>query len=313
MLVFYDVSDFVGGAFAELALKQPLLRAVPTLEDVFAKGTKPTEPSELENAVAEKLARDETLDLARFVLARLVPKPEATEYQLEVRRPGSVLFVAKPELQKRFEAFLVGQRMTTQVVDMQVRYVEGALADFAPLGVTPESGPKALTLRPEEIDRALRASEGVNVLNSPRILSRPLERATISVFDESLYVQDWKVETVVPGPKEIAVPLLGKLQVGQEITLRAAELAKGEITLRFALRRSSLVALRSSERRLEGAGNPIVEFTLPEIETTTLSADGLVANGGTLAFLARTLEGSQAAKDGRELLVLVTARLADDK
>ncbi|MBK7875661.1 MAG: hypothetical protein IPJ77_07910 [Planctomycetes bacterium] len=311
VLVVYDVRDLVGGAEAELAPVDRRPGALPLLDGLFVKSVEDAlkgAGSDLDRAAAKQAARASTLDLARFVLARLAPKPEASDFQLECPSPGSIALVAKPELQKRFEAFVVEQRASASVVDLQVRYVEGTLADFAPLGVTRESGPKALSMSPEELDRGLRSGR-FDVIAAPRLLSHPLQRASISVFDESKYVQDWTVEKVVPGPKEIAVPVLGTLRVGQEIAVRAAVLAKGDIALQLAVERSQLVALRNVPTTLKGAGNPVVEIALPEVETTRVSADGLVANGGTLAFLVCDPQGGAEAKDARELLVLVTARL----
>lgn len=308
VLVVYDVHELVGGAEAELAPVDRRPGALPLLDGLFVKDAGKGATSDLDRAAAKQVARASTLDLARFVLARLAPKPEAGDYQLECPSPGSIALVAKPELQKRFEAFVGEQRTSASVVDLQVRYVEGALADFAPLGVTRESSPKALAMTSEELDRALQSGR-LDVLGAPRLLSRPLQRASISVFDESKYVQDWTVEKVVPGPKEIAVPVLGTLRVGQEIAVRAAVLAKDSIALQLAVERSQLVALRNVPTTLKGAGNPVVEIALPEVETTRVSADGLVANGGTLAFLASDLQGGAEAKDGRQLLVLVTARV----
>lgn len=313
VLVVYDVRELVGGAEAELSPDQQTFGTLLTLDRLFGKDAKASATSELDRAAAKKAARDQTLDLARFVLARLAPVPEGGDYQLEVPVPGSIALVAKPDLQERFGTFVTGQRDSTKVVDLEVRYVEGALGDFAPLGVTRASGPRALDLSPEQLDHALRASGRLNVLNAPRLRSHPLQRATVSVFDESKYVQDWRVETVVPGPKEIAVPVLGTLRVGQEISVRAAVLAKGEIMLQLAVERSKLAHLRTVETKLKGAGDPVVEIALPEIEITKVSADGLVANGGTLAFLAQDVLAGTDSGYGRELLVLVTARVADAK
>lgn len=307
VLALYEVRDLVGGSEAELA---PDSGALPLLGDLFVRRNA-AESGDDAAAQAREAARKQTLELGRFVLARLAPKPDASEYQLEVPAPGSLALVAKPELHQRFKAFVQDQRESPLLVDLQVRWIEGSLAEFAALGVTRESGPKALETSAEELDRTL-ASGRFDTLSAPRLLSHPLQRASISVMDESKYVQDWKVEKVLPGPKEIAVPVLGTLRIGQTATVRSAVLAKGDVALELAVERSKLAALRTVETQVRGAGDPRLEIALPEVQTTRVTASGLVANGGTLAFLVQDASGVTQTKDGRELLVLVTARVRSE-
>lgn len=307
VLVLHDVRDLVGGSEAELAAEPA---GIPTLGEAFERAEKSQAASELDRASERQRARDRTLELGRFVLARLSPAPSTSDYQLEVTTPGSIALVARPDLQKRFETFVAEQRASTKVVDLAVRYVEGELADLERLGVTRDSGPRVLAQSAEEIDRLVRSNGRLSMLGAPRLLARPLQQARVSVLDETKYVQDWAVEKVLPGPKEIAVPVIGTLRIGQEVSLRAAVRADG-IALQLAVDRSTLAALRTHELRLKGAGDPLVEIALPEVAHTRVSADALVADGGTLAFLAQRPKGDSPAAQARELLVIVTAKLVD--
>ncbi len=120
------------------------------------------------------------------------------------------------------------------------------------------------------------------------------------------YVKDWRLETVEPGPREIAVPTIESVFDGIEATSRAVPLAADRFGLELSFESSKLE--RPIPVLTAGASDPTggrLEIALPKVNKVKLDTKVVLADGASLLLVTASSE------EGREVAVAVTLRHVD--
>jgi type II secretory pathway component GspD/PulD (secretin) len=152
------------------------------------------------------------------------------------------------------------------------------------------------------VDR-LKNHEGVNLMNSPRLLVHPRAQASMSVGDSVSYVADWRLEIVEPGPQSVPVPTIENVFDGTMIECCAVPLDEGVYGLELKFTSSHLVRPIPTKKIRIGSGEgKEVEVGLPELKKIGVDTRVSLADGASL------LLGVLSAEEGREVVVTVTLR-----
>lgn len=122
------------------------------------------------------------------------------------------------------------------------------------------------------------------------------------VGEEHPYVRDWDVK-VLPGGREVLVPLLDVLREGHSLRVTAAPLASGSIALELHLTCRRLIALRPFTTTLHEKHE--VDLDLPETRDVTFRGAFHLPRGETLLLLSPDAGETKA-------LVLLSARRAPE-
>ena len=168
-----------------------------------------------------------TGDFGEFLERWMKPSFDATFDRLEVVAPGRLSLVATEAQLDWADRFCRLQRIETDLVFVQIHIIGGAPGTLKSLGL--DAGTKMLQ-KPAELESFLATAKSLNAADlsiCPRLLTRARQKATMSTGESISYVKDWRMETVEPGPRDIAVPTIGTVFSGDEFEATALPIDQG--------------------------------------------------------------------------------------
>jgi hypothetical protein len=123
----------------------------------------------------------------------------------------------------------------------------------------------------------------------------------MSTGESISYVKDWRMETVEPGPRDIAVPTIGNLFNGHEIEATALPIEQDTYGLDLNFTTSKVERpLPTKKMRIGSGEGQEVEVASPVSHQVTLKTRISLADGGSVVF------GMMSNDEHREVAVAVT-------
>src|SRR5260221_11679908 len=220
------------------------------------------------------------------ILERWMKPPfDVAADHLEVVAPGRVSLVATEAQLDWADRFCRLQRAETDLVFVQIHIIEGAPGMLKSLGV--DAGTKTLG-RPAELESLLAQAKNLNAVDMsvcPRLLTRARQQATMSTGESISYVKDWRMETVEPGPRDIAVPTIGNPFRGHEIEATPLPIERGMYGLDLKFTTSKVERpLPTKKLRIGSGAGQEVEVALPVSQQVSLKTRISLAEGGSVVF-----------------------------
>jgi hypothetical protein len=229
------------------------------------------------------------------------PSFDAAADHIEVVAPGRVSLVATEAQLDWADRFCRLQRSETDLVFVQIHIIEGAPGMLKSLGV--DAGTKTLQ-RPAELESLLAQAKNlasVDMSVCPRLMIRARQQARMSTGESISYVKDWRMETVEPGPRDIAVPTIGNLFNGHEIEATALPIEQDTYGLDLNFTTSKVERpLPTKKMRIGSGEGQEVEVASPVSHQVTLKTRISLADGGSVVF------GMMSNDEHREVAVAVT-------
>ena len=217
-------------------------------------------------------------------------------------KAGTLVANLRPSQQDWVEQFLTGLRTFDGTIEIHARIFS------APSGVLREwqLTPSAVLATPAEIaalDERIRADGRFEQLNAPTLQVLPCQRANIAVTNRVSFVQDWTVEIVEPGGREIADPQIAVIDEGVSLEARATPLADGTLGIELKVQQAEVERpIRTEKVRIGSSSPQDVELALPAVSTQRFNTRLRLADGAGAVLVGA------GTRDGTELAVVVTAR-----
>jgi hypothetical protein len=219
----------------------------------------------------------------------------------DVVAPGRLSLLANEAQLEWADRFCRLQRTETDLVFVQIHVIEGESGTLKVLGL--DVGKKILE-RPADLESFLAKAKNLNAINMsvcPRLLTRSRQKASLYTGDSISYVKDWRLETVEPGPREIAVPTIGTLFNGLAIEATAFPIEKDVFGLELTFKTTKVERPIPVKNMRIGTGEgQEVEVGLPTVDSVSGGTRVALANGASLVF--GTVSGDQS----REVIVAVS-------
>lgn len=224
---------------------------------------------------------------------------ESTE-RLECKT-GTLVAHLMPTQHAWIDSFLRRLRDFNGYVEVETRIVEAAPAVFASLGLED----KSILSRPADLaklDELIRATGECNLLAAPRLMTLPAQLAGLSTMNEFKFVQDWTIEKVEPGEREIAVPMIAVIREGVALSVRALPLQDDQFAIELSVQTARVKRPVRTVSLAVGSDSKQVEITLPEAESVKFDGTVLLASG------ASTILRGMSVDKSKSIAVIVTAR-----
>jgi hypothetical protein len=270
---------------------------------------KPPEPAESKDekaAVAQKPNLDPAEQLARRASAWqemlslwIRPAPLAGVDTLLVTRDGTLIANLTEEAHAWLDRFLALQRETKYMVGFQIDFVTGPRGAFDRL----TSGGTPCVLAADDAKRLIaeaRAGGSTKVASSMPLVAWIRMTSTANDLRAWRYVKDWRVETVEPGRRTLAVPEVGTADSGRFLAVRAVPLDATHVGLEITATQSTIKEPVETKKvklaiAFEPGGEREVEIALPAISEVALKGRIPVELGGYAMFTgASDADGSVA-------------------
>lgn len=270
----------------------------PVRAEMLERRQARSEPSEAEReAQAAAGARNLAALLRRHVQPQLVESLE----RIECEAGGTLIVCGTSEQLAWVGACLERLRSFASNIAIDTRIVEGPPTVLAELGLEDH----AVLARPEDLaalDSAVQATRACNLLSTPRLVTLPAQRASLSTLDEFKFVADGTVERVEPGAREVVVPELRVIHEGLALDVRALPLEGDLFALEIDLQHARVTRpVRTQKLELAGGAHEL-EIAMPECQTERFEATLLVRSGSSVVIRAPSLDPQKS------LALVVTAR-----
>jgi hypothetical protein len=302
MLVFYEVQDLANAWIhdfeaPELGVALPVLsapeRRVPPSESLDVE---PVEPGEPTPEQIESMTR--TLEQA----VRTFIEPQLTDITENVRatRSGTLVVNALPVQQEWVEGFLSNLRSFEDRVEIE------ATIYTTPRGTLPQRGYGPNTTLPRgsagEL-KALAVIAGWEVVNAPKILMFPCQRAHIAVLNEISFVKSWQLQTVEPGAQVIADPEVASIQEGCTLEARVVPLPDQRFGVELRVSVCEIEKpIPTRKVRLGDANGQEAEIAEPQAKTARFETTVVLVDGGSVVLVTPDIDPEQ------DLAAVVTVR-----
>ncbi len=149
--------------------------------------------------------------------------------------------------------------------------------------------------------RAL-ALPGAELVSSPKLLLYPSTEANLTIGNQVAYISDWKLETVLPGPVQIADPIVDTLQTGLYLDVSAYIFSQDKIDLKLGYSQSELLRMETVEMVL-APNRKVVHLNRPVTKNRSIQTKLVIPDGGQVLLPVATEE------DGQTTVLVVTARV----
>lgn len=279
----YDVRDLLPGFARDFAAPK-LGESRPWRPEERTERAVPADPAipSREREVEDARSRDErgAKNLMR-VLRRHIQPSLVDAAKLECEPSGMLVAVLTPEQHKWVGGFLQRLREFDGAIHVDTRFVEGrsdVLEELGLLDRTVLGGPDAL----EKLGPVIQRTSECNLLSAPRITTLPGQLASLSTLEQIRYVQDWSIEKVEPGAREIAVPQIAVLSEGIALEVRVLPVEERTLCVELSVQNSKLKRpIRTSSVKIGTEARP-VEIALPEVDVVRFEATVLLADGAAI-------------------------------
>ena len=149
--------------------------------------------------------------------------------------------------------------------------------------------------------------KGWNLLSAPRTMTRPFEKATVSILNQIAYIKEFEVNMSPDGASLVVDPIISVVQEGLSLDLCCGPIESGVLGLTVTLDRAS-VETPIASRKLRVSTHPPteVEVQTPLVDHVKQSTWHRVPDGGLIYFTTPSDEAD------RDLLFLIEASAASE-
>jgi hypothetical protein len=301
---FYEVQDLASAWVRDFEAPELGVARAPVKHVEAQEGR--GDQAGLEPQASDQPTPQQVEHMARTLeqLVRTYMQPSSADVAASVRAmdTGTLVVSALPEQHEWVGDFLAGLRGFNGLVDIQTTIYS------APRGVLQQWGfaPSATLATPETLEAFLKQIEAdgrFEVVNAPRLVLFPCQRAFVSVIDQLAYVRSWQVQKVEPGGQEIADPDVATIQAGVTVEARIAPLPGERFGVQIGIASCSVERpIPTRKVRLGGAGGHEVEIGEPEVKTARFDATLLLADGASAVLV------TDDTHPERDLAVALTVR-----
>ncbi|MGK0482944.1 MAG: hypothetical protein ACJAQ3_002926 [Planctomycetota bacterium] len=160
-----------------------------------------------------------------------------------------------------------------------------------------------------KIRETLSVVEEMELVTAPRVTVTLGARANISVLKETAYVKDYDLTILPDMDGQISDPVIGRVQEGLSIDVRALPVAKETLMLHAEFILTSLKRpLREETRKVGGTGAEVT-IQIPEVRKVKAAAQFELKDGASL--LLRTVDPGFDGEAEQDLLVVISASLIE--
>lgn len=303
----YDVNDVVDKMTPRDAAREDLKRKLDAYVDDREKAREDTSPGAAKDgsdAAAKKVADARlatTQDLAALVQRYMKPAFEPEHQQLDVPSAGVIVGNLVQEQHAWLAAFLDVQRRASGVGEIAIEILQAPRGTFREMGLKDPSTVVEDPARLSAVRTELNANKNVERLSAPRIAAGNGMKASMAVLDQVVYVKDWKLTIVEPGPKEIPLPTVDVVQDGYAIEMRATALDPHAYGLDLGFKVQKLERpIPTRKVRLSATSNEELEIGVPVVSKISFDSNLVLAEGASALFT------TAAPVPDKDMLIIVT-------
>lgn len=277
---------------------------VPLLADIPLVGSPLKQPAASDRIIEELTRVAAGSRVLESTVSRLIlPKAKDAAFNLRCTDTGTFVLTATSPQHEWVSAFFDHLRDYDKLIEVEARFVHVPSERLKELGI---EGPSVFP-RPDDVPsllEALKQTPKVEFVSAPRVMTFPLQRASISVLEQIRYVGNWRVETVEPGAQEVLVPEIEELDTGLALDVRAVPLPGEKIALNLEAQEARLMRpLAPITQKLKTKkGETDVAIALPEVDIQRVQTELLLQDGSTAVLVV----DPSSSKD--RLVILVTVR-----
>lgn len=193
------------------------------------------------------------------------------------------------------DQFLAAQREISDLVSLKFTFVTSDEKAFDTLF----RDSAVAMLAKADADAALeqlKRDTAANILQSPKVLVFPRQRAQISTVEELAYIKDWKVVLVEPGSTAIADPQIDVVRDGFDIDARAVFVDPEHVGVEVSIAHSQVnrpIATKKITLGLPGMSE--VEVGVPDVTRVSLESRLLIGVDHCALFRAPFTEAGKSA------------------
>lgn len=270
---------------------QPVTTATRTK---FVEGETPV--SEPFDPVREARLARATAQLAALIKENLEPPFDPNLHSVTAMAPSgfgqtvtSLAVVGTAAQQKWIKKFLTLSNQTTDLVRIDSRWISGPKGSFEKLGlegssVLPNKEQFEQFLAVLEADR--KGNGQFDQLLAPSLLIHNLQRANVSTIDQIAYIKEWHVAFVLPGPQEIADPVIETIDAGETLEVRPVRVAQDLYRLSLDIRHVAVAQpIPTKKVRVSVAPGGEAEIGLPVVTRVNFTADVKLASDGAVVLV----------------------------
>lgn len=300
-LEVYNFADLIG---------LPKVEAVQAEMSIMLEGDTATVPDyrakQEELSKTRERAQVQAQALADVLKLHMRPKFIEDRNSSRLLHRGLLVLLASPEQHDWVATFLAFQREPQGFLQIEARMITVPQGTMSDLGV---SGSAQIFENDAEFEALLRSiiasGPDVEVVTAPKIVARPLQKATVSILNQVAYVSDYELVIVEPGKVEIADPVIDVIQEGVVFEVRAVPLSPGIYGVEVDLSQTTLLRPMRTYKSVIGAGRHEVTYTLPEVVKRGIHTQLTLADGASALFVS---PDGPVASDGRDLVIIFRLR-----
>lgn len=196
--------------------------------------------------------------------------------------------------------FLSAQRRSTKGVSLTMLLLEMPAGHLKKLGLNESSAIFNGEVECADFLQRVRADGEVDVMSTPAVSFRPRSTAYISTTNEVSYIADYILQIVEPGNTEILDPVIGVVEEGVAINVRAVPVPGGVFQFDLEINYSMLQRpIPMVKTRIQSGDGPEVEISLPIVDKISLNSVLALTEGS-----AALISSASPAKD-RDFAILV--------
>jgi hypothetical protein len=204
---------------------------------------------------------------------------------LQVTRDGTLIANLTDEAHAWLDRFLALQRESKYMVNLQLDFITGPRGAFERFTSGGAGSVLALDDAKKLVADARAGGNGTKLVSSTPLVGWVRFTNHVSELIPTSYVKDWRVATVEPGHKPIAVPEIDTVQDGELADVRAVPLDATHVGLEIDATHSTVFKpIRTQKVKLDIEGGREVEIALVEVTKVTLKSQISLELGGYALF-----------------------------
>ena len=296
-LVIYEVRD-IAESISEETREDDAKLAEPTdrIAHVSSKDAPAPRIASRVGTLADLFdpAREQRIERATPLLAELIKKNlepafDPNGQSINAAGPGTLVIVATSQQHAWLARFFALAKRTTDLVQVETRWVSGPRGSFERLGLKASS---TLPTKDEfaallaKLEEEKNGAGQFDQLLAPRIVARNLQRAHISALDQIAYIKEWHVTFVQPGPQEIADPVIETINAGEILELRSVRIDTDLYRVSLDVEHVAVAQpIPTKKVRVSVAPGGEAEVGMPAVTRVNFSADVKLASGNAVVLV----------------------------
>lgn len=219
--------------------------------------------------VREHVART-TTNLVDSLRDMMAPSLDTSQHSLVHIGSGRIALVGTAAQHTWLESFRQAAAEFDGMIDVQARIFvmeRGKLGAYTPVG-------SGSVLDPEEATGLLKdlTEAGAEQIVAPRLMTFPFQEATLAVINQEAYIKDYELKVFPDLDAEIVDPVIGVVEDGMTMSLRAMPMAEGYLGIQAHLEYAVLERPIPTVDLHIGSGGHPVTVQVPHV--TRISIEG---------------------------------------